>query len=79
MLSSACGGDDDGRIFLRHRELCHGSDGYAVDGDGCQYVFVNVSKYDVLEFGGSVSFTIPEGFLKNSNGTKYNYATDVSM
>lgn len=51
----------------------------SVDGDGCQYVFVNVSKYDVLEFGGSVSFTIPEGFLKNSNGTKYNYATDVSM
>jgi len=51
----------------------------SVDGDGCQYVFVNVSKYDVLEFGGSVSFTIPEGFLKNTTGTKFNYATDVSM
>jgi len=51
----------------------------SVDGDGNQYVFVNVSKYDVLEFGGSVSFTIPEGFLKNTSGTKYNYATDVSM
>lgn len=51
----------------------------SVDGDGCQYVFVNLSKYDVLEFGGSVSFTIPEGFLKNSSGTKYNYACEVSM
>lgn len=51
----------------------------SVDGDGNQYVFVNVSKYDVIEFGGSVSFTIPEGFLKNSSGTKYNYATEVSM
>ena len=51
----------------------------SVDGDGNQYVFVNVSKYDVLEFGGSVSFTIPEGFLKNSSGTKYNYASEVSM
>ncbi len=51
----------------------------SVDGDGNQYVFVNVSKYDVLEFGGSVSFTIPEGFLKNSSGTRYNYETEVSM
>lgn len=51
----------------------------SVDGDGCQYVFVNVAKYDVLEFGASVSFTIPEGFLKNSSGTRYNYATEVSM
>lgn len=51
----------------------------SVDGDGCQYVFVNVEKYDVLEFGASVSFTIPEGFLKNTTGTKYNYATEVSM
>ena len=51
----------------------------SVDGDGNQYVFVNVSKYDVLEFGGSVSFTIPEGFLKNSTGTRYNYETEVSM
>ena len=51
----------------------------STDGDGNQYVFVNVSKYDVLEFGGSVSFTIPEGFLKNSSGTRYNYETEVSM
>ncbi len=51
----------------------------SVDGDGCQYVFVNVAKYDVLEFGASVSFTIPEGFLKNTTGTKYNYATEVAM
>lgn len=51
----------------------------SVDGDGCQYVFVNVAKYDVVEFGGSVSFTIPEGFLKNSTGTRYNYETEVSM
>ncbi len=51
----------------------------SVDGDGCQYVFVNVSKYDVIEFGGSVSFTIPEGFLKNTSGTRYNYATEVAM
>lgn len=51
----------------------------SVDGDGCQYVFVNLSKYDVLEFGTSVSFTIPEGFLKNASGTRYNYATEVSM
>ena len=51
----------------------------SVDGDGCQYVFVNVSKYDVIEFGASVSFIIPEGFLKNTSGTKYNYATEVAM
>lgn len=51
----------------------------STDGDGNQYVFVNVAKYDVVEFGSSVSFTIPEGFLKNTSGTKYNYASDVSM
>ena len=51
----------------------------STDGDGNQYVFVNVAKYDVVEFGGTVSFTIPEGFLKNTSGTRYNYATDVSM
>lgn len=50
-----------------------------VDGDGYQYVFINVSKYDVIEFGGSVTFTIPEGFLKNTTGTRYNYSCDVSM
>lgn len=51
----------------------------STDGDGNQYVFVNVAKYDVVEFGGTVSFTIPEGFLKNTSGTRFNYASDVSM
>lgn len=51
----------------------------SVDGDGYQYVFVNLSNYDVLEFGTAISFTIPEGFLKNTTGTRYNFATEVSM
>lgn len=50
----------------------------SVDGGGNQYVFVDVSKYDELEFGAEISFEIPEGFLKNTSGTKYNYACHIS-
>lgn len=50
----------------------------SVDGGGNQYVFVDVSKYDVFELGSEISFEIPEGFLKNTSGTKYNYACHIS-
>ena len=50
----------------------------SVDGDGNQYIFLNTSKYDAIEFGSVISFEIPESFLKNSSGTRYNYACQVS-
>lgn len=51
----------------------------STNGDGFQSVFVDISKYDVIDYGGTISFTVPEGFLTNSAGTKYNYAFEVSM
>lgn len=50
----------------------------STDGDGYQYVFIDISKYDAEEFGSVVSFDIPEGFLKNSTGTRYNYVCSIS-
>ncbi len=46
-------------------------------GDGFQYIYIDLSDFAVLDYGGTVSFTVPEGFLDNSTGTKYNYSFDV--
>lgn len=51
----------------------------STNGDGFQCVFVDISKYEIIDYGGTVSFTIPEGFLQNAAGTKFNYACEVSM
>lgn len=48
-------------------------------GDGYQYVFLNLDDYGIDTSSSTVSFTIPEGFLENKTGTKYNYAFEVSM
>ena len=49
----------------------------STDGDGFQYVYLKLSDYELS--GATVSFTIPEGFLENKTGTKYNVACEVSM
>lgn len=46
-------------------------------GDGFQYIYIDLSDFAVLDYGGTVSFTVPEGFLDNSTGTRYNYSFDV--
>ena len=46
-------------------------------GDGFQYVYIDLSDFEVLDYGGTVSFTVPEGVLNNSTGTRYNYSFDV--
>ena len=46
-------------------------------GDGFQYIYIDLSDFAVLDYGGTVSFTVPEGFLNNSTGTRYNYSFDV--
>lgn len=51
----------------------------STNGDGFQCVFVDISKYEIIDYGGTVSFTVPEGFLANSAGTKFNYAFEVTM
>lgn len=48
-------------------------------GDGYQYVFLNLDEYGIDTSGSTISFTIPEGFLENKTGTKYNYAYEVSV
>jgi len=49
----------------------------ATDGDGRQYVYLNMNDYEIDTSGSTVSFTIPEGFLENKTATKYNYAYEV--
>lgn len=49
----------------------------STNGDGFQYIYVDLTDFDVLDYGGTVSFTIPEGVLNNSTGTRYNYSFDV--
>lgn len=51
----------------------------STNADGFQFVYIDVSAYDVVETGAMVSFTIPEGFLKNASGSKYNFACEVTM
>ena len=49
----------------------------STNGDGFQYIYIDLTDFDVLDYGGTVSFTIPEGVLNNSTGTRYNYSFDV--
>lgn len=46
-------------------------------GDGFQYIYVDLTDFEVLDYGGTVSFSVPEGFLNNSTGTRYNYSFEV--
>lgn len=50
----------------------------ATTGDGYQYVYLDLSEYEIGG-GVTVSFVIPEGFLENKVGTKYNYSYEVSQ
>lgn len=48
-------------------------------GDGYQSVYLNLGDYEIDTDSSTITFTIPEGFLENKTGTKYNYAYEVSM
>ncbi len=48
-------------------------------GDGYQSVYLNLGDYEIDTGSSTITFTIPEGFLENKTGTKYNYAYEVSM
>ena len=50
----------------------------STNGDGYQYIYIDLTDFEVLDYGGTVSFVVPEGFLKNSSGTRYNNAFEVS-
>ena len=47
-------------------------------GDGYQYAYINLEDYDIDSSSSTISFTIPERFLVNSAGTRYNFACEVS-
>ena len=47
-------------------------------GDGYQYVYVNLEDYGIDTSSSTISFEIPEGFLENKAGTKYNYSVEIS-
>ncbi len=47
-------------------------------GDGYQYVYVDLTDFDVLDYGGTVTFYVPEGFLKNTSNTRYNFEFEVN-
>lgn len=49
----------------------------ATNGDGKQYVYLNMEDYEIDTRGSTVTFTIPEGFLENKTATKYNYSYEV--
>lgn len=51
----------------------------STDGDGNQYVFLDLDEYGIDFSSSTVTFTIPEGFLENKTGTKYNYAYEVTL
>ena len=51
----------------------------ATDGDGKQSVYLDMDDYDVDIDSSTITFEIPEGFLENKTGTKYNYAYEVTM
>lgn len=48
-------------------------------GDGYQYVYLNLDDYEIDPSSSTITFVIPEGFLENKTGTKYNYAYEVTM
>lgn len=47
-------------------------------GDGYQYVYLKLDDYGIDPSSSTISFEIPEGFLENKSGTKYNYSVEVS-
>ena len=47
-------------------------------GDGYQYVYLNLADYGIDPSSSTISFEIPEGFLENKTGTKYNYSAEIS-
>ena len=51
----------------------------STNGDGFQYIYIDLTDFEVLDYGGTVSFTIPEGVLNNSTGSRYNYSFDVEV
>ncbi len=51
----------------------------STNGDGFQYVYIDLTDFEVLDYGGTISFTVPEGFLKNSGNTRYNYTFDIEV
>lgn len=48
-------------------------------GDGYQYVYLKLADYEIDPSSSTITFVIPEGFLENKTGTKYNFAYEVSM
>ena len=48
-------------------------------GDGYQYVYLNLEEYEVDPSSSTITFEIPEGFLENKTGTKYNMSAEVTM
>lgn len=46
----------------------------AVSESGYQYVYIDLSDFDIDTDNSIIEITIPEGFLENKSGTKYNYA-----
>ncbi len=48
-------------------------------GDGFQYAYLKLGDYEIDPSSSTVSFVIPEGFLENKAGTKYNYEMEVSQ
>ncbi len=48
-------------------------------GDGYQYVYLDLEKYEVDPSSSTITFEIPEGFLENKTGTKYNMSAEVAM
>lgn len=50
----------------------------STNGDGYQYMYIDLTDFEVLDYGGTVSFIVPEGFLSNSSGTKYNNEFEVT-
>lgn len=51
----------------------------STDGGGNQYVYLNLGDYEIDTDSSTVTFYIPEGFLENKTGTKYNYECEVSV
>lgn len=51
----------------------------STDGDGYQSVYLNLGDYEIDPDSSTVTFVIPEGFLENKTGTKYNYEYEVNF
>ena len=42
-------------------------------------VMVELDKYEIDPSSSTITFVIPEGFLENKTGTKYNLACEVTL